>query len=694
MKITQYRENDGKYTQRALEMDAVLKSMKTETKQMPVSRLRHDLQYIRPSERSHLSAKLPVLIFGGLFLCKDGGFHRKQYNGIVLLEVNRLGSFEEVERVKKCAKELPQTLVAFTGSSGRSVKILVSFVLPDGTLPAGEEQISFFHAHAYRMAVCHYQPHLPAPVEKKKPLPERGCRMSFDPDLYYCPDALPIRLEQPVGMPEDETVHNDFSNICETDRLLPNYNQYTTWQLLYNRAMYDAQQSMGGTVEDENLQPLFTALAHGCFLAGIPEENAVQWTIRDADFREMELLVRTSFRVVYMRKKRSGKRAGLDSAVVLMEQLDEFMKRRYRFRRNMIKNSVEYMEPGSFRFDYRPIDKIAVNSIVMNALSEGIKAWDKDVMRYIESDRVKSYHPITDYLYSLPDWDGKDRIRELANRVPCNNPLWADYFYRWFVSMVTHWLGRDRNHGNSTTLLLIGKQGDGKSTFCRNLLSHELRSYYTDSVEFGNRREAELSLNRFALINLDEFDSYGERQQAFLKHILQKASVQARRPYGSVVEEIRRYATFIATCNDMQPLTDPTGSRRYICINLTGQVDYSQPIDYEMLYAQAMDAVKHGEQYWFTHEEEAEIMKNNLDFQQISSEEEILKATFRMPAEGETFESLSVTRIVERMKELHKHLKYDGATVPKVGKILIKNHFTRIRTKHGVFYQVVEMIGG
>lgn len=690
MKVTRYRESNGSCMQRILEIDTVLRDMQAETKQMPVSRFRENLRYARPHERSSASGKLPVLIFGGAFVYKEGTWSRKQYSGM-LLEVNHLGSAEEVEQVKKCAKKLPQTLLAFTGSSGKSVKILVPFVLPDGTLPVGDEQIAFFHAHAYRMAVYYYQPHLPAPIEKKKPIPERGCRMSFDAGLYYSPDALPIRLEQPAGMPEDETVHASAASRLETNSLLPNYDQYTTWQLFYNKAMYDALQSEGGTEAEEDLQSLLAALAHRCFLAGIPEENAVKWAARDADFRGMELLVRSSFRTVYIRKNGFGKLAGLDSTVLLMEQLNEFMQRRYLFRRNMMKNSVEYLELGSFRFDYRGVDKVAVNSMVMNAMLEGIKVWDKDVVRYIESDRVKNYHPIVDYLYSLPKWDGKDRIRELANRVPCNNPLWADYFYRWFISMVTHWLGRDKNHGNSTTLLLIGRQGDGKSTFCRNLLSHELRTYYTDSMEFGNKREAELSLNRFALINLDEFDSYGERQQAFLKHILQKASVQARRPYGSVVEEMRRYATFIATCNDMQPLTDPTGSRRFICISLTGQVDYSQPIEYEMLYAQAMDAVKRGERYWFTHEEEAKIMKDNLEFQRVSSEEEILRATFRKPVGGEEFELLSVTRIAECMKEQHRHMKYDGATVPKVGKMLVKNNFTRTRTKHGIVYRVVKV---
>ena len=95
-------------------------------------------------------------------------------------------------------------------------------------------------------------------------------------------------------------------------------------------------------------------------------------------------------------------------------------------------------------------------------------------------------------------------------------------------------------------------------------------SYYTDSLDFSRKKDVELSLNRFALINIDEFDQVSATQQGFLKHILQKPVVNARRPYGTSVVEMRRYASFIATSNHKDLLTDPSGSRRFICIEVKG----------------------------------------------------------------------------------------------------------------------------
>lgn len=85
---------------------------------------------------------------------------------------------------------------------------------------------------------------------------------------------------------------------------------------------------------------------------------------------------------------------------------------------------VEYRERHSFNFYFRPVDKRVLASITMNAMCEGVKMWDRDVIRYLDSDHVPIYHPVEDFLYHLPRWDGKDRILELANRVPCDNPHW------------------------------------------------------------------------------------------------------------------------------------------------------------------------------------------------------------------------------------------------------------------------------
>ena len=201
------------------------------------------------------------------------------------------------------------------------------------------------------------------------------------------------------------------------------------------------------------------------------------------------------------------------------------MKRRYEFRYNTLTTEVEYRERNSFNFYFRPVDKRVLASITMNAMYEGVKMWDRDVIRYLDSDHVPVYQPVEDFLYHLPHWDGKDRILELANRVPCDNPHWAPLFRRWFLNMVAHWRGMDKKHANSTSPLLIGPQAYRKSTFCRMLLPPALQAYYTDSIDFSRKRDAELYLNRFLLINMDEFDQISPTQQAFLKHILQKPVV-------------------------------------------------------------------------------------------------------------------------------------------------------------------------
>lgn len=271
---------------------------------------------------------------------------------------------------------------------------------------------------------------------------------------------------------------------------------------------------------------------------------------------------------------------------------------------------------NTFCFDYRPVTDRVLNSIALNAQKEGLQLWDRDVRRFVFSDRIPDYAPIEDYLTRLPVWDGKDRIRPLAARIPCDNVRWEQLFYTWFLSMVAHWQGRDKQHGNSLSPLLVGGQGCGKSTFCFNLLPPDLNKYYTDSIDFSKKRDAELYLTRFGLINIDEFDQVSARHQGFLKHLLQKPVVNVRKPHATQVESVKRYASFIATSNHTDLLGDPSGSRRFICIEVKGMIDNAQPIDYLQLYAQAVAALNNNERYWLTHEEEVSQMQANEAFQQ------------------------------------------------------------------------------
>ena len=603
MRITQVRDDGKVNTMRTLKIEQLVEQMKKETKAQLVSNMREVLPYILPGDKNDYIERVPKILPAAAFVRKNGVMAMAEYNGIVMLQVNGLSGRMEADEVKECVKELPQTYLAFIGSSGKSVKIWVRFTYPDNRLPDNREQAEVFHAHAYRLAVKYYQPQLPFDIELREPSLEQYCRLTFDPELYFNPEAMPVYLKQPASLPGETTYREQVqAQASPLQRLVPGYDSYEALSVLFEAAFARALAEQKGYRPGDDIHSLLVCLAEQCFRAGIPQEDTVRWARAHYRLPKDEFLIRETVKNVYGTCEGFADKSSLLPEQLFVMQTDEFMKRRYEFRFNMLTSSVEYRERNSFNFYFRPIDKRVMASITMNAMYEGIKLWDKDVVRYLNSDHVPVYHPVEEFLYDLPHWDGKDHIRDLAERVPCDNPHWGQLFRRWFLSTVAHWRGVDKNHANSTSPILIGPQAYRKSTFCRLILPPCLQAYYTDSIDISRKRDAELYLNRFLLINMDEFDQIGVNQQSFLKHILQKPVVNTRRPNASAVESLRRYASFIGTSNHKDLLTDTSGSRRFIGVEVTGVIDVVRPIDYEQLYAQAMTALYKNERYWFDEE--------------------------------------------------------------------------------------------
>ena len=316
--------------------------------------------------------------------------------------------------------------------------------------------------------------------------------------------------------------------------------------------------------------------------------------------------------------------------------------------------------------------------------------WDRDVDRYLHSNRVSVYNPLEEFIFHLPNWDKKDRITELADRVPCANPHWTMLFHRWFLNMVAHWRGYDRQHANSTSPLLVGAQGTRKSTFCRDLIPPGLRGYYTDSIDFSRKRDAEMYLNRFALINIDEFDQITLTQQGFLKHILQKPVVNLRKSYSNSVQELRRYASFIATSNQKDLLTDPSGSRRFMCVEVTGTIDTARPIDYEQLYAQAMYEICHGERYWFDDKDEAILAQGNREFEQTPPAIQLFYRYFKVAGDDKEGEYLSPVEILDYLQK-RTTITLSSGKAHHFGRLLQKEGIPCKHTNKGTVYLVVKI---
>lgn len=387
-------------------------------------------------------------------------------------------------------------------------------------------------------------------------------------------------------------------------------------------------------------------------------------------FRGKQMLVRTSFERAYEEGKPQSVRL-LSKSVMNIEMMQHFLTARYRFRQNEVTGSVEYLEINRYVTSWKPFTERDRNTICLEALKAGIEIWDKDINRYVNSTMIGSYDPISEWIAALPQWDGKDRVGELAAKVRSDWERWPEVFRIWLRSMVSQWSGRNRMYGATMVLMLTGRQGTGKSTFLKRLLPEKLSAYYVDRLDFTNKKEAERALMRFCLINLDEFDQISPRQTAYLKHMLQKSSIMYRKMYQDDIEQRRRYAAFCATTNSDAPLTDPTGSRRYLVVEVTDTIDNTYDIDYEQLYAQLMYEIRHDEPAYFSAEMERMIQNHNGNYTEEMPLAAMFDATFAKASSNGKCEELTSTEILLALKERFKTgVSISRSTSTQLGKYL------------------------
>ena len=301
-----------------------------------------------------------------------------------------------------------------------------------------------------------------------------------------------------------------------------------------------------------------------------------------------------------------------------IDRMISFLTMRYAFRYNTVLSCTEY-RPVALPADcFTPLDPRMLRRIILEVQREGIEVGPNDIRNYIESDYVRQFDPVGDYLASCEGaWDGHDYIGDLARTVPTDAPLWHKWFKTWLLAMVSQWQNQpSRLYGNSVAPLLISPQGYHKSTFCRRLLPDALKWGYTDSLTLSDRRQVMLAMSQQLLINLDEFNQISPRvQQGFLKNVIQLPSIKAKRPYGTHIEELPRKASFIATSNMTDILSDPSGNRRFIGIELTAPIDTSRVPDHHQLFAQALQLLRNGSRSWFDKAETEQIMLWNRRYE-------------------------------------------------------------------------------
>ena len=373
----------------------------------------------------------------------------------------------------------------------------------------------------------------------------------------------------------------------------------------------------------------------------------------------------------------------------LPDKMKRYLNAHYEFRYNVLSEINEFRPKGEDLLTFRILGKRELNALCMEIQSAGIPCWDRDVARYIHSTLVEDYHPFSLYIQELPKWDGEDRLTDLAQRVS-TEAYWVKHFHRWMLALMAQWMGKNTTYANCVAPLLVSEeQGWLKSTFCKSLMPEPLQAYYTDQIDLSANGRLEGKLAVMGLINLDEFDRLSSRAMAKLKNLMQLSSLNIRKSYQKNYSQLPRIASFIGTSNRKDLLDDPTGSRRFLCVEVEHRIDCTD-IDLSQIYAQLKAELEAGERYWFTSEEEQEIQFHNEAFYQVHPEEELFRNHFRVPSEGEMCQMLSLSEILDALKEKHGSLLRNVSMV-KFGNALVASGVERVHTKFGNRYKLVRV---
>ena len=592
------------------------------------------------------SDKLPYLMFGATF-GKAGLDHPKTFTGLVMLNIPCPEGLRQVQEMKRRVQQIQFTLLAFAGVSGMTLKVIVKCDYNGADTDDYQEFMKEAHESAARL----YTSLIRCDLLVGEQTLVRGCRMSHDPQLYYNPDAHPLPVVREAAdplQPYEGTKTDDNGTVV----WYPDFEDLKRIDLEFQTCLSKAIDECEGQAEH-----CLQLLADYCAMARLSEEGCVVRTSWNSMLKTLGIdLIRKTFRNSYKKDYKGKPVSQMNEKERIMRSIEEFLLRRYEMRYNTVKQVTEF-RTNDLRFKpWEPLTDRELKSIVVEEMKEGGESWMSDVRTYIESAHIPEHNPIHEFLAGCGDWDRKhDYIEDFARRLPTDYAHWPKYFHRWFLAMVAQALNINRDFGNSMVPMLIGDQGFKKSNFCKNILPQSMREYYMDDIKMDNAEQVERVLSRMWLVCIDEYNAKTSREQAKIKRILTEKDVQVRKMRSDQYTMKPRLCSFIATTNDPMPLPSGDGSRRYLCVEVKGQVDMSGRIPYKQMFAQAVTELRNPDCiYWFTSEDEHEIQQHNSQYQVTSSLEQVLQNFFQ-PSKIHKKECFWQVHNIQ--EELSKHLK-------------------------------------
>ena len=367
--------------------------------------------------------------------------------------------------------------------------------------------------------------------------------------------------------------------------------------------------------------------------------------------------------------ERTERKPNWQEVYATVEDIQAFLDERVLLRYNLVTHQTEVHLLTDFGDDLsKPAEWQRMSDRIENSLWKDLSKEKpvrmQDLHHVIESDYVAAYHPFRFYLEHLPPWTEEqgDNIMELSLSVNVKGDsdeqfLFAAYLKKWLVAMVASWM--DDKVVNNVMLVLIGEQGAYKTTWFAHLLPPQLREYFYTKTNSGMvSKDDLLTLSQYGLMCWEELDSMQLKELNKLKAAMTMPSINERAAYARHHENRPHLASFCGTGNNVQFLSDPTGTRRWLPFEVASiDSPLSQPFNYEGIYSQAYALYRQGFRYWFDKNEILQLAQHNKQFETAQSANELIDEFFRKPVGIEGGDFLPASVILQliggaNMKEL------------------------------------------
>lgn len=595
------------------------------------------------------------------------------YTGYVMVDIDHLPDSSFADALSKVKADVHSVMVYVT-ISGKGIRVVCRMKC---TVDKSNFRDAWTTANEYYARLCG------CPFDRQCSNATRMSVVCHDPDALFRPDAEPLEIvsrkpgsARRKGRPKDISVAVDKARRLLADDgicYVPGHHNEYLSRMVYMLNRY-----------------------------GVGESDALEWLLREyADYNAsngnpLPAIVHS----VYANhsdehatdKPHAGGGRNRQPARAPISALEKYISERYVLRLNVVSGATEWApldDKGKPCDEFREMDDTFENSLWCEMRRAGINTDLLTLSTLLRSDFVRPYHPMSAYLDGLPAWDGTtDHIGKLLSLVRCSNvspEVFDRYVRRWLVAMVACALFDDVV--NHEILVLLGRQGTFKSSFMNNILPPCLRKYYC--VKTNSHRmdkDDAFALTENFVINFEEIDSMQRTEVNQMKALTTVTYIKERPAYGRRKVRLPHRASFCATGNNLQFLTDDTGNRRWLVFEVDS-IDnpWTANINYDGVYAQIKALIGGGYKYWFDGSEIDDINTLNRDFQTPDSARELIVTHFRRPRQCETYVYLTSTQIAARFAP---QLKVSPVAV---GRVMRDLEYDQVKNHYGRFWKVIEI---